>query len=320
MTGAATSGTGGLAIPSNEEIGSVSFVSRILAAPNLVAMGLLLLGLVGLFWEWFYRQHRFSTESPEDWGHAYLVPLISGYAVWARRSELARMRPEVYWPGLLPLMVGIGATYFWSLTAASGVHMFQGGALVLCVAGLSMLLLGPRIFGVLAFPIAYLVFGVTISEMVMNKITFQLQMVATHGSAVLLQMLGFTVELKGNTVNMLLNDGTVFPLNVAEACSGMRMVVAFVALAVAVAFLSTKEWWQRVALVLLATPVAVLTNVVRVASLGLAGLINPGLAAGEAHGLIGVLWLVPGFLLFMGIGWALKKMVRVEAGAKGAAS
>lgn len=317
MTGAATSGAGGLAIPSKEASGADSFLSRVLAAPSVLSMLLLLAGLVGLFWQWFYRQHRFSSESPEDWGHAYLVPLISAYAVWARKDELARLRAEVYWPGVLPLLVGIGAHYFWSLSPAPGTHMFQGAALVLCVAGLSLLLLGPRIFAVLSFPIAYLAFGVTISEMVMNKITFQLQMVATHGSALLLQMLGFAVDLQGNTVTMTLSDGSTMPLNVAEACSGMRMVVAFVALAVAVAFLSTRHWWQRVALVLLATPVAVLTNVVRVASLGLAGLIDPGLAAGEAHGLIGVLWLVPGFLLFMGIGWALKKMIRPESGAKG---
>ncbi len=277
----------------------------------------LLLGIVGLFWEWFYRQHRFSSERPEDWGHAYMVPLISAFAVWSRRDELAKLRAEVYWPGALPLAVGIGAHYFWSLSPAPGTHMFQGAALVLCVAGLSLLLLGPRIFAMIAFPIAYLAFGVTISEMVMNKITFQLQMIATNGSAVLLQMLGFAVDLKGNTVTLTMSDGSQLPLNVAEACSGMRMVVAFVALAVAVAFLSTRLWWQRVALVLLATPVAVLTNVVRVASLGVAGVISPGLATGEAHALIGVLWLVPGFLLFMGIGWALKKMVRGEP-SKGA--
>ncbi len=308
-----------MAIPSKDGNGSGAFVSRLFAAPNVVSSVLLLAGLIGLFWEWFYRQHRFSSESPEDWGHAYMVPLISAYAVWARREELAKLRAEVYWPGIMPLLVGIGAHYFWSLSPAPGTHMFQGAALVLCVAGLSLLLLGPRFFGILAFPIAYLAFGVTISEMVMNKITFQLQMVATHGSALLLQMLGFAVDLQGNTVTMTLSDGTSLPLNVAEACSGMRMVVAFVALAVAVAFLSTRHWWQRVALVLLATPVAVLTNVVRVASLGLAGIIDPGLAAGEAHGLIGVLWLVPGFLLFMGIGWALKKMVRADTAPKGGA-
>ncbi|MGD9693682.1 MAG: exosortase/archaeosortase family protein [Phycisphaerales bacterium] len=318
MSGAATSSTGGLAAPSKSGGGADAFLSRLLTAPNVVMMVVLLGGLVGLFWEWFYRQHRFSAEKPEDWGHAYLVPLISAFAIWSRRAELSRLKPEVYWPGLLPLAVGVGAHYFWSLSPAPGTHMFQGAALVLCVAGLSLLLLGPRIFAVIAFPIAYLAFGVTISEMVMNKITFQLQMIATNGSAVLLQMLGFTVDLKGNTVTLTLSDGSTMPLNVAEACSGMRMVVAFVALAVAVAFLSTRLWWQRVALVLLATPVAVLTNVVRVASLGVAGVISPGLATGEAHALIGVLWLVPGFLLFMGIGWSLKKMVQSDApkGAK----
>ena len=87
------------------------------------------------------------------------------------------------------------------------------------------------------------------------------------------------------------------------------MLVGFFALGVAVAIVSCRHWWQRVALVLLAAPVAVLTNVLRVTTLGVASLYNQDLAVGDAHMFIGVLWLIPGFLLFMGITWALNRMV-----------
>ncbi len=286
--------------------------SGLLSAQALVMAGLLTLALTGVFWEWLLRQNRFSMEQPADWGHVYMVPFISGYFIYRRRASIARLRPSVFWPGALPLLTGIAAYYLWTLTPSPGKHMFQGYALVLCVAGLTLLLTGPRLFAWLCLPVSYLAFGVTVSDRLMQDLTFKLQLVASQGASLLLKMMGFTVDLAGNTLSVASGTGEPHMLNVAEACSGMRMVIAFLALGVAVAFLSCPQWWQRVALVLLAVPVAVLTNVIRVASLGLASLWSPGLAEGTAHELIGVLWLVPAFLFFMGIVWALKGIVRDE--------
>ncbi|MFN9992936.1 MAG: archaeosortase/exosortase family protein, partial [Phycisphaerales bacterium] len=108
--------------------------------------------------------------------------------------------------------------------------------------------------------------------------------------------------------------GEDIPLNVAEQCSGMRMVVAFLALS-AVMSLQNRFWWQRIALILLATPVAVFLNVIRVGVLGLASLYSRGLATGDAHMLIGTLLLVPGLFLFLACSWSLEKMIVDEKGA-----
>lgn len=291
----------------------------LLSAPAISMALLLAVGVAALFWDWLLRQNRFSSEQSEDWSHAYLVPLISVYMVYQRRRELAQLAARTYWPGVVPLLTGVACYFFFTLTAAPGVHLFQGLSLVLVVTGIVLTLFGAGMFTHLAFPCAYLSFAVTVPEMVMNYITFKLQVIATQGAHVVLLMLGLTVDRAGNTLTILTSGGEEIPLNVAEACSGMRMVVAFLALGVAVAYVSCPRWWQRTALILLATPVALLTNVVRVASLGLASVVNPGFAEGEAHTLIGVLWLIPGFLLYMLIAWALRKIVRDE-GPTGAAS
>ncbi len=294
--------------------------ARAWATPSLAAMGVaMLLGLALLFSQWFFRQHRFSAEQSADWGHAYLVPLISGFYVWKHRARLLAMTPTVFWPGLLPLVVGIATYITLSLVPFPGIHMFQGLSLVLSVAGLVLLMLGPRMFPHLVFPVGYLAFGVTIGEMVMNKITFQLQLLASQGAALMLRLMMFTVDVAGNTITLSLSDGRQIPLNVAEACSGMRMVIAFLALGVAVAFFSCDKWWQRTALVLMAAPVALFTNIFRVVSLGVASIWDANLAAGDAHTLIGVLWLIPGFLLFMGLVWVLKNVVRDDGAAGDAA-
>lgn len=289
-------------------------------APANVAMGaLLLLGFVALFWDWFLRQHRWSSSS-EDWSHAYLVPLVSGYLIYRKRAEIARIAPTVFWPGLLPLLVGVAMYYLFVLSLLEGLHLFQGVGLVLTVAGVTLLLLGPRVFSYVAVPVGYLALAITLPDRLMFQITFYLQALAAKGSWVLLNLLGLNTEIAGNTLTMITSGGDEIPLNVAEACSGMRMVIAFLALGVAVAFISCSQWWQRAALLLLAVPVALLTNVVRVASLGLASLWNPELAAGDAHMLIGILWLLPAFLAYMGLVWMLKKITPDAHPSSGGAS
>jgi exosortase len=192
--------------------------------------------------------------------------------------------------------------------------MFQGFSLILSLAGLVLLVVGPALFPVFVFPLAYLGFAVTISEMIMLRVTWGLKLAASQGAWALLNIVGIDTDLKGNNLEVY-HNGVMTPLNVADACSGMRMVVAFIALAAAVGFLSCRRWWQRIAVILLSIPVAVAMNVARVAVLGGATLFNTNLASGGAHTLIGTLLLVPAFFIFMGCVWLLQKADPAPAAA-----
>ncbi len=287
-------------------------VGELLGAPSTrVMIAGLAIGLIALFYNWFLKQNKHSFGN-EDWSHAYIVPLISGYVLWRSRERIEKLRPEIFWPGALPLAMGVACYYFFTVGYSN--HMFQGFSLVLTIFGIVLLLLGPRMLPLVTFPIAYLGFGVTIAEMVMLKVTARLQEWASWGSHLLLNIIGFTTERLGNTLTIITDRGE-FPLNVADACSGMRMVVAFFALGAAVAFLSCKHWWQRIALLMLVGPIAIFVNVLRVTTLGIASVYNAELSKGEAHMFIGVLWLLPAFLLFMSVVWALNKMVHEESPA-----
>ncbi len=293
--------------------------TRLLGLVSPAGLGMIaVLGVVfvALFYRWFLRQNMWSSERVEDWGHAYVIPLISLYIIWQSRKELSQLRSEVFWPGLAPFLLGI-MTYFAGVVTIRN-HMIQGFAIVLTVFGLTLLMTGPRMMKYLFVPIGYLVFAVTVSESIMLAITFKLQLVASEGAYLMLNMIGrplgwFSVEIDGNLLEIIHGTKTI-PMNVAEACSGMRMVVAFLALAVAVALLACKQWWQRTALLLLAAPVAVLMNVIRVTVLGLVSLGNPELATGDAHTVIGTLLLFPSLLLFLGIVWALNRVYREPTG------
>jgi exosortase len=282
-----------------------------------VQVGLLGAAFVWLFHHWLFVQFRHSATAVEDWGHAFLVPFISAYLIWLRKDALARVTPRASWLGLAPLVAGIGTYFLFVASPLPGGHMVQGWAVILTLMGAAFVLLGRAAMHHLFLPLSYLVFAVTISERVMIQLTFKLQLIASQGAYVVLSVVGaiagFSVDVAGNRIELLTRAGRVVPLNVAEACSGMRMVVAFFALAAAMALISCRFWWQRVVLMLLAAPVAILLNIGRVSVLGLLSLGNANLAQGQAHTFIGTVLLVPGLLLFMGIVWLLNRVVRPAA-------
>ena len=138
-----------------------------------------------------------------------------------------------------------------------------------------------------------------------------LQDIAAWGAHKVLVLFSVDVSIDGNVLNVL-HNGQIIPLNVAEACSGMRMVMAFFALGTAMAFLGLKYNWQRIALIALGLPTALAVNVLRVVTLAVLSMFNTGFAAGEFHSFIGLVWLIPAFLLYLGIMTILRKMVIEE--------
>jgi exosortase len=275
-----------------------------------VAITLVGAAFLGLYFRWFWLQGVQSVSAPQDWGHAFLIPFISGYMLWRERESIAKIQVATFWPALAPLLLGI-MTYFFCVVGIKN-HMLQGLAMILSLFSVALLTLGTAMMRYLFIPIAFLTLGITVAEIIMIKITFPLQLVASQGAYAILLVLGvpfgFDVNVSGNTLEITSSAGQTYPLNVAEACSGMRMVIAFLALGATVAILSTRIWWQRVALILLGPVVAVAMNVVRVAILGLLTLVDEKLIQGEAHILIGTLLLVPALFLFLGCQWALNKI------------
>src|SRR4029077_18234511 len=87
--------------------------------------GLLAVGFAGLFFRWFYTQHLNSSTKLEDWGHAYVVPLISGYLIWQNRAALLELSPTVFWPGLAPMLLGIMCYFFFVASRFTGGHTVQ---------------------------------------------------------------------------------------------------------------------------------------------------------------------------------------------------
>ncbi|MCK4872399.1 MAG: exosortase/archaeosortase family protein [Phycisphaerales bacterium] len=262
------------------------------------------------FWSFLETQTRISLKDA-DWSHALLIPLLSIYFIYVQREKLLRIKFRTFWPGLAIMVVGMIGYVLFTLVAVRN-HTLQGGMAVLTLLGLVLMMLGPGSMRVLLFPIAYLVLGIKMGDRLMFYLTTELKMIAAKGSWLLLNTSGVETERTGSVLTLTKGDGTEIPLDVAEACSGMRMIVAFIALGIAIAFLSCKFWWQRVILVALAVPVAILVNILRVTSMGWLSLYDPNMAGGDFHMLVGMLWLLPALGLYLGIVWVLNRIVITE--------
>jgi exosortase len=255
----------------------------------------------------------FTLQLNADWAHILIIPFFSIYYLFLQRQALLSTPRRVSLPGLVIVMAAIVSFIFWVFPGRN--DMFQGLSMVACLFGIAWFLLGPAMMRVIWFAIVYLIFTVKVSDMLWDRLAWQLQLIAARSSEVVLNFVGFFVgldaQVRGATIDLAVNGVPLDPpLNVAEACSGLRMLMAFIALGVAIAFMTPRPWWQRLIMVAATVPIAVLVNVGRVTTLGiLYALVDKDLAAGDVHLFIGMLMLIPAAGLCWLLGWTLDKMI-----------
>lgn len=286
----------------------------------IVALG----GLFALFHWVTLRFIVLTAWHDSDWSHALLLPVISIVYLAMHREELAAIRPRVSLWGLPVLLLGMLSYLYWIYPGQ--IPMYRGYSMIIGLAGLVLLLLGPSIMRVAWFAIAYLLLGVPVGQTVWDELTARLQDIAATGAAWILEILAklelpmaFAVERMGNQLSLFFTrDGVPVTesLNVAEACSGLRSLMAFVALSVAIAFFNRRPWWHRLILVLSAVPIAVGINVVRVSVVGIIALYDIEAATGDFHTFVGLLMLIPAGLLFLGLDWVLTHLLIRENAPK----
>ncbi len=278
--------------------------------PVLLKIAILTVAYCAFFFDFLWRQLHISLEDP-DWSHALLIPVISVYFIYTRQEKLSEIRYRPFWPGLLFVLLGMAAYVFFTIGPTYN-HTLQGWFAVVALFGVVLSMCGVGSMKLFLLPIAYLSLGVKVGERLMFYATAKLKVIAAQGAWFLLNLTGTETDRSGSVLTLIRGDGSEIPLDVAEACSGMRMIVAFLALGVAIAFISCRFWWQRVMLIGLAIPVAMLVNIFRVATLGWLSLYDVEMAGGDFHMLIGLVWLLPALALYLGIVWILNRIVITE--------
>jgi len=185
-------------------------------------------------------------------------------------------------------------------------------ALVPWVAGLTLFSGGWRAMRWAWPAIVFLLFMVPMPGFIHGISAQQLQSIGTKASVYTIQTLGIPAVAQENLIQ--LESG---PLNVAEVCSGLRMLMLFFAVCVGAAFILQCELWEKIVIVLSAPPIAIFANVVRLTVTALASHLQWGEWFFElAHNWAGYLMMVLGILVLWGEISLLKRLI-LEPASKG---
>lgn len=210
---------------------------------------------------WMVIRWGDATFSVGEYSHGWLIPLVSAWALWRRRRELAAAPRRVFWPALAWVVLGL--LLHWAGARAQQPRVSLG-AFVLLLWAIPCFLYGPVVGRLLVFPCFYLVFCIPMNFF--DSVSFQLRILATSISTGVLNGLGIEVIRSGSAIRAA--DGS-FALEVADPCSGIRSLLALTALTAAFAYFSQRVLWKRAVLFLSALPLAIAGNIVRVASIGI---------------------------------------------------
>ena len=236
------------------------------------------------------------------YAHGYLVPIFALALLWMRPSGMQDLKISGSSWGLL--LVGMAAVvqlvggYFLAVPV-------EGFALLPYLAGFSLLIGGWPVLKWSWPSIAFLVFMIPLPWRVENALGPPLQTIATTASTYLLQTLGFMAFAEGNVIQ--LNQAKI---GVVEACSGLSMLITFIALSTAVALVVKRPLLDRIVLVASSIPVALLANIIRITVTGILHDTVGGHAADAFyHDLAGWLMIPLALVLYWFEIWILSRML-----------
>ncbi len=201
---------------------------------------------------------RWSTDP--RYAHGYFVPAFALALLWMRRARIGEMTPSPTAWGLAAITIG---TAIQLLGGYYRLGWIEGLSLLPYLGGIAMLIGGWRYLAWAWPSIGFLAFMVPLPWRVENALGPPLQSLATAASTYALQTLGLMAFAEGNVIQ--LNDARI---GVVEACSGLSMLMTFIALSTAMALVVKRPLLDRFFLVASAIPVALIANVARIVMTG----------------------------------------------------
>jgi len=248
--------------------------------------------------------------SNDDYSYGLLIPLVSAYIIYLKWPQLKKVQLRPSWWGMLVLAGGLGLAIIGELAADLYIPRLS---FVISLGGILLLLGGWSFLRLLLFPLLLLILMIPLPELVTNKLTLPLQLVSSRLATFFLQILGIPVHRQGNIIDL-----GVRQMQVVDACSGLRYILALLALGVIFCYFYQRRPWKIIILLLILIPATIVANALRVAGMGL----YPALLEGFWHLFSGWLIFVFCFLILAMVNYLLNlwrppsaKEMPVEAAA-----
>jgi exosortase A len=222
----------------------------------------------------------------ETFAHGYMIVPISVALIWGRRKELSQLVPSPDYLGFV-LLGGLGLA--WLVASAGQVQVLQQYAMVAMIPAAVIAIAGRRVAWALAFPLAFLLLGVPIGEVLIPPL---MDWTAN-----------FTVTALKVSGIPVFREGTFFSIpsgnwSVVEGCSGLRYLIASITVGTLYAYLTYQKLWKRMLFVALSVIVPIIANGFRAYMIVMiAHLSDMKLALGVDHLIYG--WVFFGLVMLL---------------------
>jgi exosortase len=254
--------------------------------------------IVDLFKEW---------QRNDDYSAGQLVPLIAVFLVWRERKLLRECVLKPCWWAIGLLILAQAARLFGLMFMYESAERYS---LVLTITGTVLMVAGWQTFRSVIWILMFLFLMVPFPGRIHNLISGPLQRMSATGSVFLLEAFGARVSQQGNIVTLNQN----IPMAVAEACSGLRMLIAFIIVTAFIAYMVKRSRWQKAVLLLSSVPVAVMCNILRICITALLFLlVSTEVAEKFFHDFAGLAMMPAAVILIFSDLWIMDKLILPES-------
>ncbi len=254
----------------------------------------------GSLFIWLHCVWKFDSIGAVNYTFSYIIPLVAVWFIWRERKQLHFSHWYYYSKGLILLaffLILHGIALRAQLPHISAISFI--GALWALATSLGGVQIGKK----LVFPAIYLTLAIPLSFI--ERATFPLRSIASKLSVYILNGLAIPVTNVGTAICDV--NGT-FKLDVADPCSGIRSLLALMALSLAFAKISQLKKTGKIILFLSFLPIAIIANIVRIVTIAfVTKFFGVKLAMGAYHDISGYLVFVIATLLLISLEHVLKK-------------
>ena len=216
-----------------------------------------------VFWWWGWQWFNPGSESEHG-------PLLLGLALWLGWRNLGKFEgrskkfeEEPVWPAVVAM---VGALALHTLGFVVQQTRFSIVAVLLFAWGVLRLGGGARWGRAMVFPLGLMLFSIPLG--VLDAVGFHLRLSVIATTETIARAAG--IDVVRNGTQLFSPDGS-YQYDVAAACSGVRSLLALLALSALIGYLGLRATGRRAAVFLLALPLTFVGNVVRIAAIVFAG-------------------------------------------------
>ncbi len=198
----------------------------------------------------------------DEYAHGFVVPFIAGgvaYWRWKNSLRVTPMQSSNF--GLV--VIGVALVMYWVGVRATRPEILAFSMITLIYGGI-LYLGGWPWAKQLWFPCAFLLFMLPL-DFLDQRLAFPLRMFTSKFSVLLLNLFGMEVVQEGTAIKSL--NGRFQDLDVANPCSGIRSLMALMALTAVYGYVTLDKGWKKWVLFLSSIPLAVIGNTARIATI-----------------------------------------------------